>query len=173
MIAFDRDGVLVGVLGDFEASHPGKYRGNNGEMPLIAPVVGKIAQMGEPVICISNQAGIKYGYTTEAKVIEQFRWLMRQIPLLKGCVFCPDEGNLCVIVPKGEPIFEVFCSEPIYRKPGPGMGKQACAYFDCDISLYVGDLSGRPDYGGGRDSDLQFAQNVGCKYLDVQDYVSA
>ena len=67
MIAFDRDGVLVGVLGDFSAGHPKNYKG--AEMPLIDAVINKIPSGS---IIISNQAGINRGYTTIEVVKSQF-----------------------------------------------------------------------------------------------------
>ena len=37
MYAFDRDGVLAGILGNFAAGHPQNYKG--AEMPLIEEVL--------------------------------------------------------------------------------------------------------------------------------------
>lgn len=184
MIAFDRDGVLVGVLGDFEASHPGRYQGS-AEMPLIAPVINKINRLNKPVICISNQAGIKAGYTTKVEVLSQFRWLMRRIPELGACLFCPDDGISCValfsfnqamalIPPNRRLRYKTELSnEAIYRKPRAGMGQLIPSYCGAKINLYVGDLSGRPDYANGRDSDKMFARNLQCDYMDVNEFIAA
>ena len=42
-------------------------------------------------------------------------------------------------------------------------------YEDADV---IGDLSGNLNYADGRDSDRQFAQNAGLKYLDVNEFIA-
>ena len=52
------------------------------------------------------------------------------------------------------------------------MGRLAIATIRKKITHYVGDLSGNPAYADGRDSDRQFALNLGCEYLDVNDFLT-
>jgi histidinol phosphatase-like enzyme len=166
MYAFDRDGVLVGVLGDFAAGHPKNYQG--AEMPLIESVLSKVPKGS---IIISNQAGIDRGYTTLEVVKSQFDWLMEQQPNFAGAFFCPDEGESCVFrTRKGK--WAKSCDELIYRKPETGMGILAQEILENEISHYIGDLSGNPAYANGRNSDRQFALNLGCEYLDVNDFLA-
>ena len=166
MIAFDRDGVLVGVLGDWEACNP-KHYNNSIEMPLIKEVIQKI---NEPCIVISNQQGVKWGHYSLETVIGQFEWLMQQVPQIQSCLFCPDEGyHTCFLHREGSS-FRAVCSQPIYRKPNSGMIDVAIKQ-RFPVDTYVGDLSGNLDYAEGRDSDRQFAQNAGLKYLDVNEFI--
>lgn len=162
MIAFDRDGVLVGVLGDFEANHPKHINGH--EMNLIMPVVEKI---NSPCICISNQQGIKWGYISKELVILQFGWLMGKIPQIQASFFCPDAGESCIAIVEGK-VKEFEGKE--FRKPDSGMAELAKS-LGFPITHYVGDLSGNPNYADGRDSDLQFAKNSGLQYLDVNEFL--
>ena len=167
MYAFDRDGVLVGVLGDFAAGHPQNYQG--AEMPLITSVLSKVPKNS---IIISNQAGISHDYTTLEVVKAQFDWLMAQQPNFIGAFFCPDEGESCWGRTKkqGWTYFDDHLLN--FRKPRAGMGFVAQTVFSRKITHYIGDLSGNPAYADGRDSDRQFAANLGCKYLDVNDFLA-
>lgn len=165
MLAVDRDGVLVGKLGDFEAGHPKNYRTE--EMPIIKEVQASLVNV--PFIVISNQQGIKWNYCSLELVISQFRWLMLQFPSCKGCIFCPDEGLTAWVVKKNNS-FSLSLDKPEFRKPDSGMAKLANK-LGWKLTQYVGDLSGNPNYGDGRDSDRKFAQNAGLKYWDVNDWI--
>lgn len=171
MYALDRDGVLVGVLGNFAAGHPQNYQG--AEMPLITSVLAKVPKNS---IIISNQAGISHGYTTLEVVQSQFDWLMAQQPNFVGAFFCPDEGEMCVFRTKADSSWSSVSRgngyEYNFRKPESGMGHFAEDLLQETITHYIGDLSGNPDYANGRDSDRQFALNLGCEYLDVNDFLA-
>lgn len=168
MYAFDRDGVLVGVLGNFAAGHPKNYQG--AEMPLIESILSKVPKGS---IIISNQAGIDRGYTTLEVVKSQFDWLMAQQPNFIGAFFCPDEEKNCWFrTCKMKEWSHAPHGLINYRKPSVGMGLLAQDVLDEEIACYIGDLSGSPAYADGRDSDRQFAQNLGCEYLDVNDFLA-
>lgn len=166
MFAFDRDGVLVGVLGDFAASHPKNYQG--AEMPLIESVLSRVPKGS---IIISNQAGIYRGYTTIDVVKSQFDWLMQLYPNFIGAFFCPDEGQTCYFRTNRMKGWAESSDLIIFRKPHNGMGLLAQEVVGEQITYYVGDLSGDPEYADGIDSDWQFAAKVGCKYIDVNDFL--
>lgn len=169
MYAFDRDGVLVGVLGDFAAGHPKQYQG--AEMPLIESVLSKVPKGS---IIISNQAGIDRGYTTLATVQSQFDWLMAQQPNFIAAFFCPNEGQSCWYKIKHptwkETAYSRYAGTDYFRKPSAGMGQFAEYIMANTITHYVGDLGGNPSYADGRDTDLQFAKNLGCVFIDVQEF---
>jgi histidinol phosphatase-like enzyme len=167
MIAFDRDGVLVGVLGDFAAGHPKNYQG--AEMPLIKKVLARVPKNS---IIISNQAGIDRGYTTLEVVQAQFDWLMEQQPNFIGAFFCPDEGRTCYFRTRRMEAWGKSQDLPTFRKPDAGMGLLAQDVMGKPITHYIGDLSGNPAYADGRDTDRQFALNLGCKYLDVNNFLA-
>lgn len=188
-IGIDRDGCLVGNLGDYKNNSPSQY--STPEMPLILPTIKKLKEIGLPVVIFSNQAGIESGYTTLEKVTSQFCWLIDKlkgydIQVLYG-LFCPDKaGSECVVTDLwGSEIYERKMVKSSYRKPEKGMGELLMKhllfpyYLDdhdtqYECAFYVGDLSGKPDYAPGcaePDSDLRFAENMGWKYLDIQDFL--
>ena len=132
-IGIDRDGCLVGYLGEYSKNSPSQYTG--AEMPLILPTINKLKELGLPIVIFSNQAGIQSGYTTLGIVINQFHWLIKQlesheVKTLYG-VFCPDkEGNSCVVTQSSG--FDIYSKKMVknpYRKPDKGMG-------DLLMSLY-------------------------------------
>lgn len=168
MYAFDRDGVLTGVLGDFAAGHPKNYQ--SAEMPLIGSVFRRVPKGS---IIISNQAGIDRGYTTLELVQSQFDWLMYHQPNFVGAFFCPDEGSSCYVRTRHMARWAKSTDLDTFRKPDAGMGLLAQEVIGKRITHYVGDLSGNPAYADGRDSDRQFALNLGCEYLDVHDFLAA
>ena len=167
MYAFDRDGVLAGKLGNFAAGHPQNYQG--AEMPLIEEVLARVPKGS---IIISNQAGISRGYTTLEVVQAQFDWLMAQQPNFAAAFFCPDEGRTCYFRTRRMEAWGKSQDLPTFRKPDAGMGLLAQDVVGMNISHYIGDLSGNPAYADGRDTDRQFAANLGCKYLDVNDFLA-
>lgn len=178
-IGIDRDGCLVGNLGDYKNNSPSQY--STPDMPLILPTIKKLKEVGLPVVIFSNQAGIGAGYTTLKDVANQFSWLMEvlkshEIDVLAS-LFCPDRQGekLAVIRHEHRPILlykEVYS----FRKPDKGMGfliSKLLPLYEC--KFYVGDLSGKLDYAPGcaePDSDLRFAENMGWDYLDIQDFLA-
>lgn len=188
-IGIDRDGCLVGYLGEYLKNSPSQYTG--AEMPLILPVIEKLKELGLPIVIFSNQAGIESGYTTLEVVINQFHWLMKQLEShgvkTLYSMFCPDkEGDICVVTyTKDSDIYGKNLFRDPYRKPDRGMGDLLMSLLlnpyhldpldiQYECKFYIGDLSGKPDYSPGckePDSDLKFAQNMGWDYLDVQDFL--
>lgn len=174
-IFLDRDGVLVGVLGDWEKGNPNQYQG--AEMPLILPVIESLK--GERVLILSNQ---------RKKPIDLLRsqcdWLHGQLSqrrvLVQGTILCPDQGETAWLVgASGSPLEGRFeksnpSSRVSFRKPDTGMGVWA-EHLLGSPKYYIGDLSGRKGYAKGSecpDSDAQFANNMGWSYQDVQDWLS-
>jgi len=188
-IGIDRDGCLVGYLGEYLKNSPSQYSG--AEMPLILPTIHKLKELGLPVVIFSNQAGIESGYTTLEVVTSQFHWLIAELKKHEVHVlyslFCPDKkGETCVVTyPKDSDIYNRNFTQNSYRKPDRGMGdllenhllypyKLGTLDSQYECKFYVGDLSGKPNYAPGcaePDSDLKFAQNMGWDYLDVQDFL--
>lgn len=174
MFAFDRDGVLLGKLGDFEASHPQYLKGIRSaeDLPFIPPVVNRIKFYNLPCVVISNQKGISTGYTDLNTVIWEFQELMIAIPQIKLSIFCPDNGYKVVALHSNGLVEKYTHFHSIYRKPAPGMGHLALRILGEPITTYVGDLSGKPGYGEGRKTDLEFADRLGCSYMDVNDFIA-
>lgn len=188
-IGIDRDGCLVGNLGDYKNNSPSQYFAT--EMPLILPTINKLKKIGLPVVIFSNQAGIESGYTTLEKVASQFCWLIDKlkeydVQVLYG-LFCPDKaGSECIAVDSwGSDVYDNKIVKSSYRKPDKGMGELLMKhllspYFrdklntQYECKFYIGDLSGKPGYAPGcaePDSDLRFAKNMRWDYLDIQDFL--
>ena len=188
-IGIDRDGCLVGNLGDYKNNSPSQY--STLEMPLILPTIHKLKEIGLPVVIFSNQAGIEAGYTNASLVTSQFCWLIDKlkdfdVQVLYG-LFCPDKaGSECVVTDLwGSVIYDSKMVNDSYRKPSKGMGELLMKHLlfpyrlaehdtQYECKFYVGDLSGKPGYAPGcaePDSDLRFAENMGWDYLDIQDFL--
>lgn len=180
MYAFDRDGTVIGSLTSYEANHP-KHIKSPDDMALIKPVIDWINVHG--AIIISNQDGPSE-YMGSDRVRQCFERLMSEIPGLQACFwsernFEGKDGRVCRILERRDPsslsISELkfgyrYNSKGIYRKPQIGMALQAKA-MGYPIAHYVGDLSGNPDWGNGKDSDRVFAENAGLEYQDVKDFI--
>ena len=174
----DRDGCLVGNLGDYKNNSPSQYK--TPELLIIPETIAKLK--GENLFIISNQAGIEAGYTSLELVIDQCRWLHNVLRHnnvnVLGTMFCPDYlGTKVIWVDESDHVHKT--SEQIpeseklsYRKPGRGMGEAIERIKTKPPKYYVGDLSGKPGYAPGcrePDSDRKFAENMGWEYLDIQD----
>lgn len=178
MIFMDRDGCIVGQLGDYKCNSPSNYKDE--AMPLIVPTINKLAELKESLVIISNQGGIGK-YISEELVIAQFFWLHGQLKRagvnLIGSWFCPDQGDSALLV-TGKKVDRYYKSQmrrPIdFRKPKTGMGVLAEDFYGVP-SCYVGDLSGDPKYSPGCHnpaSDRQFADAMNWKYLDIQEFLA-
>jgi histidinol phosphatase-like enzyme len=176
-IAMDRDGCLVGNLGDYKNNSPSQYK--TPELLIIPETIANLK--GENLFIISNQAGIEAGYTSLGLVIEQCRWLhnvlkQNEINVL-GTIFCPSYLGSHAIRVDSSHWGHVSRESQIsvsYRKPGKGMGLTIEILMMEPPKYYVGDLSGKPGYAPGckePDSDRKFAENLGWNYLDIQDFL--
>lgn len=154
VIALDVDGVLREK--HWEAGKP---------QILIPATAQKLWAMEMRGICISNQAGCYWGYSTIATKIAEFRWLMGRLPIQR-CYFCPDYGSAGIWVSRW--------AWNIQRTPGRNYRKPGSGLFDLakeqgfQISLYVGDMSGRNP--GESSSDALAAHAAIVPYLDIEDF---
>lgn len=115
----------------------------------------------EYVFIVSNQGGIENGFVKEEYFIDKFMFIKSAIN--EYCkVFA--YGHYCTINDK----------ECVWRKPNIGMLNTLYQEFvvlsaskkDC---LMIGDASGKE--GQFSDTDKKTAENFGCDYLDVDDFV--
>jgi len=178
-IAMDRDGCLVGNLGDYKNNSPSQYK--TPELLIIPETIANLK--GENLFIISNQAGIEAGYTSLGLVIEQCFWLHQVLKEngvnVLGTIFCPSyTGKSAYIVDNKRPVSKELglwkVKDGLYRKPEKGMGLTVEFEMQKPPKYYVGDLSGKPGYAPGckePDSDRKFAENMGWKYLDIQDFL--
>jgi len=177
IIFADRDGVLVGTLGDFKGNNPAQYKEYS--MPLILPVIEKLKDF--EVLIISNQRGVSLGKTTLKRVVGQSIWLHSQLEVrgvaVQGTLFCPNNGESCWFVGAGSFAnrTEQKTSHNLsFRKPEIGMGIFAETLTQFPL-FYLGDLSGKPGYAPESHNpsmDKDFAENMGWRYKDVNDFLS-
>ncbi|MEM9213972.1 MAG: hypothetical protein AAGD25_06455 [Cyanobacteria bacterium P01_F01_bin.150] len=175
MYAFDRDGTVIGSVFDYAANNPNNLA-SPADMKIIKPVADWINKNGG--IIISNQDG-----PTRRKgvglVMKEFEYLMKSITGLQGCYWSVSkngvDGAECHgFARESGIIVHVMTLDAShyggsFRKPSPGMALLAKAN-GFEITHYVGDLSGIPNYANGKDSDRVFAQNAGLRYVDVRGF---
>lgn len=169
MLLLDRDGVVVGDPYNFESNHP-KHIKRPEDMKIIPQIAELINAEGGAIA--SNQQGIKWGYKSLDEMVSEMRYLMGSIPGLRLCLFCPDDGQTCWAVDRYQfwRISDNFqLVEGQWRKPQPGMLKVLRVLFP-EARAYIGDLSGLPWYGEGRDSDRQAALAANIPYMDVREF---
>ncbi len=114
----------------------------------------------DQVVVVSNQGGIELGYVGSNAFTAKIRYVCSALTDYTGVPFLFD---YCTSNDK----------EDRRRKPNPGMLEDYFSAYhenrdDFDI-LMIGDASGKP--GQFSDSDLRTAENFGCDYMDVDDFV--
>lgn len=119
----------------------------------------------EYVFIVSNQGGIEKGLVNDFYFDKKFSFIVSAIEEYCGGYV---RGNYCVYNDK----------EFIYRKPNIGMLNKLCNDYieptkepiSKDSCLMIGNVSGKerqwPD-----DTDKKTAENFGCDYMDVEDFV--
>ena len=139
----DRDGVVV------EDSH---YLNRPEDVSLMAGAADVIAHantMDIPVIIVTNQAGIAYGYfgwDSFALVQEK---ILGEIQKATGGIV--DAVFACPFHAKGKPPYQH--PDPPCRKPNPGMIVEAARMMDIDL--------GRSWIVGDKDIDMRAGLNAG------------
>lgn len=147
-------GLLLDVDGTIRTTRSGeKYPRTADDIELLPgrkEALKKWIDDGFQLFFISNQSGVSSGKVT-SEIVEAA--LARTIKLLglpvAEAIFCPH------------PAFPVAC---YCRKPLPGMGVYLMRkhQLDSDHLVMVGDLK----------SDADFAQGLGARYLDVNEFFS-
>lgn len=115
------------------------------------------------IFIVSNQGGIEKGFVNVNNFDVKFEYIGRAISEYCGCRVCAE---YCATNNKSDP----------YRKPNIGMLEYLCERFIGDdfnhiesVSLMIGDASGKE--GQWSDTDKKTAENFGCDYMDVEDFV--
>lgn len=157
----DLDGTLIETISG-ETFPQGIW-----DMKLRFDVLDKIKELNpKHLFIISNQGGIEYGYISE-------NWFKIKM----NYIVCAIRAYL-----SNENVRGMWCpsndkSHPL-RKPNTGMIEELLATFvgdDFDYiktkTLMIGDASGKE--GQFSDSDKKAAENFGCDYLDVEDFINS
>jgi len=138
----DRDGVI-------NVDHGYVHRVEDFEfMPGIFDLVRMARDLAYKVIVVTNQAGIGRGYYTEEQFHALMQWMRQRFEEAGGSIdavyFCPFHPEHGV----GR-----YRQESEFRKPGPGMLRQAAQELNLDLSRSV--------MIGDKDSDMVAAHAAG------------
>lgn len=158
IIIADLDGTLIKTISG-ETFPKGVW-----DMQLRFDVLDKIKEMSPKyVLIVSNQGGIESGFVDEYNFKVKAEYIGRAIA--EYCL-CECYCEYCQYNDKSNP----------YRKPNTGMLEHLIERYVGDdinyiktISLMIGDASGKPHQFS--DSDKKTAENFGCDYMDVEDFV--
>ncbi len=141
----DRDGVVC-----VEANYLHKVEDVQ-LMPSVGEVVKLANQKDVPVILVTNQAGIAYGYFGWDEFVNVQTRLLGDIKSAGGVI---DGVFACPFHEKGKPPYGGHPSHPA-RKPNPGMLYLAAELMGVDLS--------RSWIVGDRAKDIEAGKNAGLK----------
>lgn len=117
----------------------------------------------ECVLIATNQGGIEKGFVDGRNFHAKLEYITRAISEYCGC---KTYAQYCTSNDKSSS----------YRKPNARMLEHLCERYIGDdfeyiknVSLMIGDASGKE--GQFSDSDKKTAENFGCDYLDIEDFV--
>jgi D-glycero-D-manno-heptose 1,7-bisphosphate phosphatase len=155
---FDKDGTLVGGMGNRPANTPDEQK----ILPGVAEKISELREQGHKIAIVSNQGGVAWGFISYEQAIELMRDCERKIGGADAADFAPWDSRA-----KGKPnAHPRFSNEPELesemRKPAPGM-----------IINIMGDLGFSPDETimvGDMESDQQAATNAGCSFVWAKDF---
>lgn len=139
----DRDGVVV------EDSH---YLNRVEDVRLMAGAAQTIARanaLSIPVVIVTNQAGIGYGYYQWDAFAQVQEKILSEIEAIGGGII--NAVFACPFHAKAKPPYQH--PDPPCRKPNPGMITQAAAMMDIDLS--------RSWIIGDKDIDMAAGRNAG------------
>jgi D-glycero-D-manno-heptose 1,7-bisphosphate phosphatase len=149
-LILDRDGVINHDIGFLSRSADCRF------IDGIFELVRSFAARGFAIVIATNQSGIGRGYFSEAAFVELMAWMkdefIRQGAAIDAVYHCPDHPTEGV----GR-----YRRDSDWRKPGPGMFRQAAS----DLSL---DLA-RSWCIGDKDRDVAAGRNAGIGTLVLFD----
>lgn len=157
LLITDLDGTLI------ETVSGKKFPQGIWDMRLKLDVLNAIKKMNpERIFIVSNQGGIELGFVNEDLFETKLRYVSHAI---FDYTKIPVHGEYCASNNKDNEC----------RKPNPGMIHKLMMYYEIDDEpthdeiLMIGDASGKE--GQFSDSDKKTAENFGCEYMDVDDFV--
>ena len=157
LLITDLDGTLI------ETVSGKKFPQGIWDMRLKLDVLNAIKKMNpERIFIVSNQGGIELGFVNEDLFETKLRYVSHAI---FDYTKIPVHGEYCASNNKDNEC----------RKPNPGMIYKLMMYYEIDDEpthdeiLMIGDASGKE--GQFSDSDKKTAENFGCEYMDVDDFV--
>ena len=145
-VFLDRDGTIIEDVGYLDDCSRIKF------LPGAVEFIRLLNKSGYKVIVVTNQAGVAKGYFSEEKLQEINARLLAIISGLGAHInkiyYCPHhiEGTV-----------EEYKKECSWRKPNPGMIKEAAREYDLDManSFMIGD----------KISDIEAGYRAGCRTI--------
>lgn len=129
-------------------------------------VIDKIYKLGIARLhIVTNQGGVEKGYFTKADIEGKIKRVCSAIESYNGKGYCPFivTYDFCTSNSRND----------VKRKPNTGMLVNFFALhigrYDKENCLMIGDASGKN--GDFNDSDKKCAENFGCDYMDVEEFV--
>jgi D-glycero-D-manno-heptose 1,7-bisphosphate phosphatase len=167
-VFLDRDGTVSVELGYIHDADLPKYA----LYPNTAAGLKKLKAAGYLLVLVTNQSGVARGYfgpeTVERVHARLAELLAAEGLALDAVYYCPFHPDPFATPDTGKPApgmtastpNPAFAVESDWRKPGPGMGRQAAKDLDLDLSQcwMLGD----------KNADLGFAKNLGVKGVLVK-----
>lgn len=156
----DMDGTLIETKSGED--HPVDIN----DWRLKEDVISKIYDLGIAVLFIvSNQGGIEKGYFTKDDITKKFKRICNAIETFNGKGYCPFlvDFDFCPSSSKSDPSRKpnTMMLEKFFKLYGSKYNKTDC--------MMIGDASGGVD--DFDDYDIKCAENFGCDYLDVDDFL--
>lgn len=151
----DRDGVINVDHGYVHT--PEEFQFIEGVFDLVAAA----NRAGYLVVVVTNQAGIGRGYYSEAQFHALSHWMRTRFAEHGGQI---DEVYFCPYHP--EHGIGAYRQESEFRKPAPGMLRQAKAELDIDMdhSIFIGDKPS--DMAAGRAAGVGTLLHFGSEHLE-------
>jgi len=151
-VFLDRDGTIIEDVGYLDDCSRIKF------LPGAVEAIRLLNRSGYKVIIVTNQAGVAKGYFSEEKMKEinarMLEIIFEQGAQVNKIYYCPHHIEGIVAEYKKE------CS---WRKPNPGMIKEAAREYDLDLanSFIIGD----------KISDMEAGHRAGCRTILLTEQV--
>ncbi len=167
-VFLDRDGTVSLELGYIHEADLPKYA----LLPNAAAGLKRLKAAGYLLVLVTNQSGVARGYygieTVEKVHARLAQLLAAEGVALDAVYYCPfhpdpsadpDTGQTAPGMTASRPN-PAFAVDSDWRKPGPGMGRQAAKDMGLDLT--------RCWMVGDKNADMGFARNLGCPGVLVQ-----
>jgi len=145
---FDKDGTIVGGLGDRPANTIAEQK----LLPGVAEKCAELRAQGHTLAIASNQGGVALGYLTKIDA----EALVADVARMIGAA----SWTCCPHHPKGTQKW--FAKDCPRRKPAPGML--------LDLMRRLGFHASKTIYVGDMDSDREAAKAAGVKFVWAKDF---
>lgn len=153
LFIFDKDGTLVGGIGNRPANTPGEQR----PLPGVIEKLAELRASGHMIALASNQGGVAWGYISYGMACDLMRDAAEKIGGAHYTTFCPYDPKAASKFPDG-----FYARDHYTRKPQPGMIQECLDHFEVlpEEVVYIGD----------QESDKQAAEAAGVHFEWAADF---